>query len=110
MNLHVPVDRDALQSGHGDLCVLVDLCVWWTVHTEALACFRGWRAQSALHVRCLSLGGSCSLSQVVTTSEPPRESTPGSVVLESTCQSGFIFFYIFYFIVDYQNILKGLAG
>lgn len=33
MNLHVPVDRDALQSGHGELCV------WWTaVHTETFTC------------------------------------------------------------------------
>ena len=52
-----------------------------------------------------------ALGRVVTTSRASQESTPGKQWFQSLpVQSGFYLFLHIYFIVDYQNILKGLAG
>ena len=52
-----------------------------------------------------------ALGRVVTTSRASQESTPGKQWFQSLpVQSRFYLFLRIYFIVDYQNILKGLAG
>ena len=107
VNLHVPVDRDALQSGHGELCV------WWTaVHTEAFTCLL--RVAATLCTACpvpWALSGLLLSAGWSRPPKPPRKALQGSNGFR-VCLSkvAFIFFYIFILLLTIKTYWRVWLG